>query len=208
MFVPASFAQHDRAVIFELMRRHSFALLVSQLEGSLFATHMPLLVEADVQPHGRLRGHLARANPQWQELAGQEVLVVFSGPHAYVSPTWYEEQNVVPTWNYVAVHAYGKCELVDESTTQQILADYVTTYERSLPTPWQLDTESTYFTKLSQAVVGFQITITRLEAKWKLNQNHPQERRERAARHLSECDDADSKTIAELMKAWPKCAAS
>lgn len=202
MYVPTAFAQPDRAAIFNLLRAHSFAVLVSQLDGRPFATHLPLLIRDDAPPEGQLTGHLARANPQWRELAGQEVLAVFSGPHAYVSPTWYEEPDVVPTWNYVAAHVYGRCELIDDAgELLGVLADYVSTYERASPNSWQFDPASPYIQKLAQAVVGFRIVITRLEAKWKLGQNHPPQRRENAARYLAASDDAESRQIASLMGA-------
>src|SRR5262245_51222170 len=114
MYVPPAFQESDRSKLFDFVEAHSFGLLVSQLDGQLFATHLPLLVDRHSAAQGRLVGHVARANPQWRELADQQVLVVFSGPHAYVSPRWYEAENVVPTWNYVAVHAYGRCQLIDD----------------------------------------------------------------------------------------------
>src|SRR4051794_11991074 len=99
------------------MRRHSFAVLTSHGESGLFASHLPLLLDTDADAHagprGQLLGHMARANPQWRGVRG-EVMVVFSGPHAYVSPSWYEEAGTVPTWNYVAVHAYGTFHVVDD----------------------------------------------------------------------------------------------
>src|SRR5690606_3576711 len=102
MYVPPSFRPHDHEVLQAFMRRHSFATLVSQLDGVPFATHLPLLHRAQVGSDGQLLGHVARANPQWQELAGQQVLAIFNGPHAYVSPTWYGVKDAVPTWNYQA----------------------------------------------------------------------------------------------------------
>src|SRR5262245_52454200 len=102
MYIPSAFAQADPAELFAFMESYSFALLVSTHEGEPFGTHIPLLLERDTGPHGTLVGHMARANPHWRGLDGQPVLAVFSGPHAYVSPTWYESENVVPTWHYVA----------------------------------------------------------------------------------------------------------
>jgi transcriptional regulator len=157
---------------------------------------MPFLLERD----GSLVGHMARANPQWQDLDGQPVLVVFSGPHAYVSPSWYEADNVVPTWNYVAVHAYGTLRLVDDvAGLARILAASVETFEGPLPNPWLLDTTSDFFQRFVRGVVGFRIEVSRLEGKWKLNQNHPRERRERVVRVLEKAEDPDAREIARLM---------
>ena len=198
MYVPPHFQQSDEAKLFDFIASHSFGLLVSRVAGELFATHLPLLSNKAAPPRGQIWGHMARSNPQWQDLAGQSVLTVFSGPHAYISPTWYEADNVVPTWNYVAVHAYGTCELTNDETTSRIVEDYVATYERSQPKPWTIDAASPFFGKLVQMVVGFRINITRLEGKWKLGQNHPAERREKVVRRLTESDDLNAQAIARL----------
>ena len=114
MYVPTAFAETDEGKLHEFMQAYSFGLLVSTHGGEPFATHLPFLLDRNAGPHGTLVGHMARANPHWHDLEGQTVLAVFSGPHAYISPTWYESENVVPTWNYVAVHAYGICRLVND----------------------------------------------------------------------------------------------
>ena len=180
MYIPPAFRESDPAKLFDFIERNSFGLLISTTSGEPFATHLPFLVERGAGPNGSLVGHMARANPHWRELADRDVLAVFSGPHAYISPTWYAAENVVPTWNYVAVHAYGRCRLVEggEALTR-ILTDTVATYERTMPAPWGLDTGTEFFEKMARQVVGFRIEISRLEGKWKLNQNHPEERRER-----------------------------
>jgi transcriptional regulator len=196
MYVPTAFEETDQAKLHAFIKAHSFGLLVSTHRGEPFATHLPFLLERD----GSLAGHMARANPQWQDLDGQQVLVVFSGPHAYVSPSWYEADNVVPTWNYVAVHAYGTLRLVEDVPgLTRILAASVETFEGSLPNPWLLDTASDFFQRFVRGVVGFRIEVTRLEGKWKLNQNHPRERRERVVRVLEKAEDPDAREIARLM---------
>ena len=203
MYVPPAFAETDRARLFDFVAAHSFGLLVSNTDarGELVASHLPLLVERDAVPGGRLVGHMARANPQWRTIDGCQVLCVFSGPHAYVSPTWYEAEDVVPTWNYVAVHVYGTCGIIDDDeATRRIVARYVETYERSLPVPWQLDQGTRYFEKLVKLIVGFQIDVERIEGKWKLGQNHSVERREKAAGHLAARNDVNSQEIARLMR--------
>jgi transcriptional regulator len=200
MYTPSPFLETDQGRLHDFIVAYSFGLLVSTHQGVPFATHLPLLLERDAGPHGTLLGHMARANPHWEDLEGRTVLAVFSGPHAYVSPTWYEAKNVVPTWNYVAVHAYGACRLVqDTEALTGILARTVATYERPMPEPWTLDTGTDFFRKMARAVVGFRIEVSRLEGKWKLNQNHPQERRERVIRVLERSEDQDAKAIARLM---------
>ena len=200
MYIPPAFLQSDRGQLFDFIEANSFGLLVSNHAGELFATHLPLLVDRETQPNGQLVGHVARANPHWQSLAGQEVLAIFSGPHAYISPTWYEADNVVPTWNYLAAHVYGVCEVIDdEQAVARIVEDSVATYERSMPTPWTIDRGTPFFQKLVKMVVGFRIEIRRIEGKWKLGQNHAIERREKVARHLSASEDANAIAIGRLM---------
>jgi transcriptional regulator len=200
MYVPSHFAVTDRDTLHAFIRANSFGLLVSTHRGEPFATHLPLLLDAGAGPHGTLVGHLARANPQWHDLDGRPVLAVFSGPHAYVSPTWYEAEHVVPTWNYVAVHATGTFRLIDDpGAVAGIVSEMVATYERGMPAPWQPDTTTDHFHKLVRAIVGFRVEVTRLEGKWKLNQNHPAERREKVIRVLAGSSDPDAREVARLM---------
>src|SRR5437764_62337 len=110
MYIPAAFRETRLEVLHALMREHSFATLISQLEGQLFATHLPILLDANRQPYGTLIGHMAKANPHWLAFNPEaaESLVIFQGPHAYISPGWYVAEQAVPTWNYEIVHAYGR----------------------------------------------------------------------------------------------------
>jgi transcriptional regulator len=202
MYVPSWFERTDPAELFDFMEANSFALLVSTHEGAPFATHIPLLLDRATGPHGTLTGHVARANPQWRTLEGQVVLAVFSGAHAYISPSWYETQGVVPTWNYVAVHATGTAHLVeDPEGITNIVAATVATYERNRANPWQFDPGAEYVRKLVNGIVGFRVEITRLEGKWKLNQNHPAERRAKVIAALESSTDVDALEIARLMRA-------
>jgi transcriptional regulator len=201
MYVPPHFAETDAAKLFDFIEANSFGLLVSQADGPPYASHLPLLLDRHAGPYGCLRGHVARANPQWRTAAGQEVLAVFSGPHAYISPTWYESERVVPTWNYVAVHVYGTFRVVEErGELLGIVRDMVRFYERPLPRPWDFDPASEYAQKMLQGVVGFRVEVTGIEGKWKLGQNHPEERREKAARALERYEDENSRAVGELMR--------
>lgn len=201
MFIPTAFAELDQGKLHDFIQSHSFGLLVSTQNGEPLATHLPFLLEPDKGSHGSLIGHMARANPHWQGLDGQQVLVVFSGPHAYISPSWYEADNVVPTWNYVAVHAYGTFRSVeDPDILSRILTATVETYERRMPNPWSIDADTDFFQKLARSVVGFRVEIGRLEGKWKLNQNHPEERRQKVAHALEMSTDPDAKATARLMR--------
>jgi transcriptional regulator len=203
MYNPVAFAETDTAKLHAFVRQHSFATLVSSGSGGLVASHLPLLLDPQAGPAGRLLGHMARANPQWRELDG-EVLAIFQGPHTYISPSWYEEPGLVPTWNYVAVHVYGTLHLVEgREDLLEILRRAVAFYEGSRPEPWPLERVGDRLDGLLRAIVGFRIEISRLEGKWKLSQNHPEERRRKVIRALAEQPDDDSRQIAALMRIDP-----
>ena len=201
MYIPAAFNETDPAKLFDLIQQYSFGLLISACDGEPFASHLPLLLDRSFASQGCLVGHMARANPQWKSADGQSVMAVFSGPHAYVSPTWYESDNVVPTWNYVAVHVFGTLRMIDDrEKLLQIVSDYVDFYEATLPLPWKFDRSGEYAQKLVQAIVGFRVEITRIEGKWKLNQNQPLERQEKVIRALGASQNELDQAVAALMQ--------
>jgi len=200
MYIPASFAEPDVTRLHDFMRRNSFALLTSVGADGLVASHLPLLLDPGAGPQGQLCGHMARANSQWRDVRG-EVLAVFSGPHVYVSPSWYEEPATVPTWNYVAVHARGTFHLLEQrDDLLGILHRSVNAYEGPRPKPWVFDASNEDLQKMLKSIVGFRVEITHLEGKWKLSQNHSEQRRRRVARALRGQPDQDSQTIAGLME--------
>jgi transcriptional regulator len=202
VYIPAAFRETDPVVLFDFIEANSFALLASISEGAIVASHLPLLLDREPRPHGRLVGHMARANEQWRGTDGQEVLAVFSGPHAYVSPTWYESENVVPTWNYIAVHAYGTFRLIDKvHEIATIVQRYVEFYERTQPMPWRLPPHNYFLAKLLPQIVGFTIDVTRLEGKWKLSQNRPPHQQVNVSRALAQQTDPQARSIARWMEA-------
>jgi transcriptional regulator len=202
MYVPAAFAETDQAKLHDFIEQYSFGLLVSQVDNLPFATHLPFLLERTSGRFGALIGHMARANPQWRQAGNQTALAIFSGPHTYVSPTWYESEQVVPTWNYIAVHAYGRIDIIeDDDAVLEIVQKMVRLYEQSMPRPWVFDDRCTYAGRMLRQIVGFRIEIDRIEGKWKLNQNHPMERREKVVRALRGRNEEDAQAIAELMEA-------
>lgn len=200
MYVPSHFAESNLDKLHDFIERHSFGLLVSSVESVPFATHLPFFLERNAGRHGTLIGHMARANPHWRELGSLMALVVFSGPHAYISPTWYEGENVVPTWNYVAVHAYGRVQLVhDKDALLKIVQDSIAIYEAAMPKPWSLDADEVFVDRLLSQIVGFHIEIEKIEGKFKLNQNHPVERREKVIRALQEHGGENNLAVADLI---------
>lgn len=200
MYIPSHFAVTDRQRLHDFIGAHSFGMLVSQHGDEPFATHLPLLLRRDEGTHGTLIGHMAKANPHWQSADGRTVLAVFAGPHAYISPAWYEAQHVVPTWNYVAVHVYGTLHAIHEpDKLTEILTESLAEFEDP-DSSWTFDPASEFAVKLRQQIVGFRIDINRIEGKWKLNQNHPRERREKVMNALRKRGDGDALAIAESME--------
>lgn len=173
MYIPEAFKVVDAQRLRAVMERYSFATVVTQQVGAPFASHLPLLFDASRGAHGTLIGHMARANPQWEQFSdGREVLAIFQGPHGYISPTWYETSPAVPTWNYVAIHAYGVPQLITEADRLAgILDELIHRYESSLPVPWSGELPAEFKARLMQAIVGFEIPVTRIEGKFKLSQN-------------------------------------
>lgn len=171
MYTPSFNQITDRTTLLETMRAHAFAILFGPgADGTPTATHLPLVVR-DAGPHGVLEGHFARANAHWQGLDGRETLVVFPGPHAYVSPSLYAEQLSVPTWNYIAVHAYGTLERVDDEPGKQALLDgLIHFHDPAFAVQWAGLPEGFRRTMLGN-ITGFRIPIARIEGKFKLSQN-------------------------------------
>ena len=202
MYTPRSFAEDRTDRLHDFIKHHSFGMLISHEGSHLEASHLPFLLDRDSGPHGQLTSHMARANSQWQGLDGCEVLTIFHGPHAYISPTWYEAENTVPTWNYVAVHAAGTLRVTeDPEQLRQIVQRTVDTNESHMPTPWSMGSvDKAFIDQLLAGIVVFTIDITRLEGKWKLNQNHDVERRERVIEVLKERPTENEHRIADLMR--------
>jgi len=201
VYIPPAFQETRRELLDELIRQHNFGTLVSTHAGELMASHLPFLLESEAGPHGTLRGHMARANPQWQSFEeGQEVLAIFQGPHAYVSPTWYEEPLSVPTWNYATVHAYGVPSLVEErEALYRLLEALVRVHEAPMPSPWPFELPDDYVGRMINGIVGFEIRLTRLEGKLKLSQNRSLADQQAVADALLKQGDPPGVALAELM---------
>lgn len=205
MYLPPHFAQHDPAALHALMRKFPLAALVSQGEDGLTADHLPLEFDATAGEHGTLFGHVARANPLWRSASGQPVLAVFSGPQAYVSPSWYPSKavthKVVPTWNYSVVHAHGVLEIVDEAPWLRGLVGRLTEHhEAARPAPWAVDDAPVdYVQQMLRAIVGIRIPVTRLVGKWKLSQNRTQPDREGVAAGLA-AGGEEARDLARLVR--------
>jgi transcriptional regulator len=197
MYSPAYNRIEDRAELLEFMRANNFVLLVTGTGGELHASHLPAQVRAEGQ-HIVLDMHMAKNNPQWREFFDDEVMVVFSGPHAYVSPRWYEEKERVPTWNYAAVHAYGIPKLIDDRAAKHA-------NQRSLVA--MLDPQwlpkfdalrPQYVEQMLEGIVNFEIAVTRLETRWKLSQNRSRREQELIAAELEKSARSEERDLAAL----------
>ena len=182
---PPSFAVTGTQECLEFARAYSFATLVSAGDEGPVATHLPLLMDVGANGAIEIVGHMARANLHWQQAHGQSVLAIFSGPHAYVSASVYQAENVVPTWNYMVVHAGGVFHaLEDIEQNLVILKRTVAFYEQGRPQPWSFESDNAYHRKLADSIVGFRIRVERLNGKFKLSQNQSLERQQRVADSL------------------------
>ena len=178
MYTPAHFALHDTQVMHQIIFDHPLGILVTPRAQGMDANHIPFELDPSVGPCGLLSGHVARANPLWQECRdGAEVMVIFRGNESYISPNWYpskhETHRLVPTWNYEVVHAHGRLTVQDdEKFVRGVVARLTRTHEAQEPRPWKMgDSAPDYIDGMLRAIVGIQISIERLEGKSKLSQN-------------------------------------
>ena len=199
MYSPAYNQPGSRAEVLAFLREHGFALLVTGTGGVLHASHLPVHVEerGDALVLGL---HMARANAQWREFLDDDVLVVFSGPHAYVSPRWYAQRERVPTWNYAAVHAYGKVALLEApAAKQEAQARLVAAYDPEWAAAYRA-LSPTYLGDMLDGIVAFEVTVTRLEPRWKLSQNRGRAEQERIAAELEKSEDSAARALAALTR--------
>lgn len=202
MYIPTTFKDNDTSTINNLMRLYSFAQLVTNVNGVSIASHIPLLHE-QMGKHGRLLGHVAKANKQWISFDGKtEALVIFNGPHGYISPSWYVSKNMVPTWNYISVHAYGNPKIIsDPIDAIEVMRKLTAFYENNNNSNWSIDNLNDKFKeKKFKGIVTFEILINRVEGKFKLSQNRPLKDRLGAIKGLIDTGNFEAKRLAQFMK--------
>jgi transcriptional regulator len=193
MYIPKHFEQADEGVLWDFIGEHSFGTLLTVVDGRPFASHLPFLSNRDLRV---LHCHVARANPQWQQIASaSHVLAIFSGPHAYISPTWYAEPGV-PTWNYAVVHALGEARsVVDPDHTRSHVEALAATFERGRAAPWVPE----YDTRRLAGIVGIEIRVASLEGKFKLSQNRSAADRAGVVEQLMASGSDNDAALARLM---------
>jgi transcriptional regulator len=200
VYIPEFNRQEDRAATLAFMRANPFAILVSNADGLPFATHLPLLID-EAGDDIVVQGHMAKANAHWKSMKeGEESLVIFHGPHAYISPSLYDIRESVPTWNYAAVHVYGEPTLFsDEAGLLATLHRMINTFESSYMAQWSEMSEQ-YRSRMMKHIVGFEIKAKRLEAKFKLSQNRTKGEQARVIHSLNQSKDSNISGVAALME--------
>jgi transcriptional regulator len=201
MYIPKLYTNKDLEEVRDFIRQNGFAILVNQANDKLWATHIPLVLDKNAHGKEILHGHIAKANPQWQHFeAGREVMAIFNGPHAYISSSWYDHENV-PTWNYIAVHVYGIIQILDQAGLVRHLKKLVDKYEQHSEHPVSVDTMSD---KLMDdhlgGLVGFEIEITDIQPAYKLSQNRHQKDHDNIIHELKKTNDENAIKTAEAMQ--------
>jgi len=199
MYIPEHFRNEDRAAALAFIRANPFAILVSNHEGGPFATHVPVVLR-ESGDHLTIRAHVAKANPHWQYLQNDPAcLMIFHGPHAYISPSNYDARESVPTWNYGAVHVYGTAKTFAEpEQLLHILNDLIPTFDAAYGQQWASLSEA-YRRRMLGHIVGFEIAVTRIEAKFKLSQNRTRKEQQQVIDSLSAASDTAVSGTARLM---------
>lgn len=200
MYIPEHFKETNSERISSLIEGNSFGMLVTAPDGVPFMSHLSFIFDHTAGTKGKLLCHMARANPQWQHFSScSEVLVVFQGPHAYVSPSWYSSPGV-PTWNYAVVHLRGKPRLIESESELEVLVERLANvHESHMANPWQASLTVERRTKLLNMIVGFEIEIANVQAKFKLSQNRPPEDQQNVIEKLNQSSNQTEVAVATLM---------
>ncbi len=206
IYTPRAFAVDDGAAVAHLIRDYPFATLMTPGNPEPFISHLPLEYHAEREPKGILLGHMARANPHWRHFEANASIAIFQGPHAYVSPSWYAEPaTAVPTWNYAIAHVHGRVEVMaDAAETRALLDRMIRRYEGGRAQPWRLQLEGRSLDAMLDAIVGFRLTIERIDGKLKLSQNRSAEDRDRVIAALRAEDYTDAAATAEWMERYAR----
>jgi transcriptional regulator len=201
VYIPEYFRVRDHEDAIKFMRANPFAILISSTDAGPFATHLPLFVRAEGDEKVVIRGHAAKANPHWRYLEQKpQCLTIFHGPHSYISPSNYTEHESVPTWNYGAVHLYGNAQVFSSpEALQGILHELIQTFEPAYASQWA-SLDGAYRERMLKQIVGFEIQVTKMEAKFKLGQNRTREDQQNMISSLEKDDDTAVSGVARLMK--------
>ncbi len=199
MYIPSSFKEENKDLLYEFIEKNNFGILFSNHEEKAQATHLPFILNKNMGEHGTLIAHFARANGHWEEISEtKEVLCVFHGPHGYISPSWYEKRDTVPTWNYSAVHIYGVPTIIEDTDELAKMVTELTHYHESqIKTDWSMKEGEQKFDALLKAIVGIKVEVTKIEGKFKFNQNRSKEDQQGVINHI---DESVAPGVKEIMK--------
>ena len=205
MFIPAYYRNTNLKEIEKFISENSFACLVNTHEGKPWATHIPIELELDIDGVSILSGHISRANPQWKSFSnGETVMAIFQGPHSYVSSSWYNHINV-PTWNYIAVHIYGRMRILNDEEQYKKLQAMVVRYESKVEKPIDLDKmPAEMMDKYMKGIVGFEMSMDKIEGKWKMSQNRDDEDKQSIISELEKLKEVNALLVAAEMKKMSK----
>lgn len=202
MYIPHHYKNENIEEVKDFLVHNSFGILVNQVDGKPWATHIPLELSVDDQGNDILESHISKANPQWKNFEeDNEVLCIFNGPHSYISSSWYKEEEV-PTWNYIAVHVYGTIKILDEEAVLTSLNRLVDKYETNSKNPISIDNLSKKTMRQIKGIVGFQIKIDEIQAAYKLSQGREHDHAN-IVQELERTNNSSSEEIAKLMKSNP-----
>lgn len=199
MYIPRSYRLEDKDKILQFIQQYPFAALITSHDNQPMATHLPFIIEKDATEL-TLLSHIAKGNPQWKLLEGNQVLIIFQKPNAYISPSLYEKKQNVPTWNYIAVHVYGTITLLPERADAiNVLEKTMDIFEHDFLQQWE-DLDVNYINKLLKGMVAFSIKIDRWEAQEKLSQDMTYKEQQTIADNLSQSDDNSARELGQIMK--------
>ena len=199
MYTPSHYKNENLDEVREFLKQNSFGILINQTDGRPWATHIPLELDVDDEGKDILVGHISKANPQWKSFKGnEEVLAIFNGPHSYISSSWYKEEEV-PTWNYIAVHVYGKIQILNDEAVLDSLHKLVDKYEKASTNPVSINNLSHKTMRQIKGIVGFQIGITDIHATYKLSQTRPEDH-PKIIEELQKTNNPGSHEIANIIK--------
>ncbi|MCK0134654.1 FMN-binding negative transcriptional regulator [Arenibacter sp. S6351L] len=199
MYTPSHYRNENLDEVREFLKHNSFGILINQTNGRPWATHIPLELDTNAGGEDVLVGHISKANPQWKSFVdNEEVLTIFNGPHSYISSSWYKEEEV-PTWNYIAVHVYGKIQILNDEAVLDSLHKLVDKYEKASTNPISIHNLSHKTMKQIKGIVGFQIIISDIQATYKLSQTRPEDH-PKIIEELQKTNNPGSHDIANMIK--------
>jgi transcriptional regulator len=204
MFIPDIYKNENQEAITAFLKENSFGILINQTNGKLWATHIPLELGTNKEGKTILEGHISKENPQWKGFAeNDQILAIFSGPHSYISPSWYDHENV-PTWNYIAVHVYGKIKIIEGDAAIESLKRLVDKYEKNSETPVRIEDLSEKTMMQSRGIVAFEIEIEEIQAQQKMSQNRDDKNYQNIISELEKTNINQSIAVANEMKKCPR----